>query len=264
MVHTCFDGQVYLAGAALTLAWWLVLLVRHRQSRWRTTLAVVTALAGGTALLVLPGFFAGSAGDVLRTCLLVIVLPLMTVSTVPVGALLPFQRWSAAEVLASPLIATVITPILLAVYFFTPLWTLVVAHAALYLLSFPAFFTLGLLLHAGLKGSAHETTSVALGMQALLSVGELVFDAIPGMVMRLSTNVIGGDYWARTPQLAGHALDNQSWAGAILWFIADVSDLPIIALVFVRWMRVDAAEARQIDALLDARERKAQSEEPGS
>ncbi len=242
-------------GTALTLTLWVWLLVRRLHGRRQWLLAGFTAASGTIALLVLPTFFAGAAGDVLRTCLLIIVLPLMAVSTMPAGALLPMRHSRLARLLGSPLIATVVTPILLAAYFFTPLWTLVVAHDPLLLLSFPGMFGLGVMLHAGLKGSADDTTSVALGLQALLSVGELVFDAIPGLVMRLSTQVIGADYWARTPALARHALDNQSWAGAILWFIADVSDLPIIGLVVVRWMRVDAAEARHIDALLDERDR---------
>jgi putative copper resistance protein D len=249
---------VSLIGSALVLALWLRLLQRAVRGRPHWWLAGLTASAGLAALLVLPGLFAGSAGDVLRTCLLIIVLPLMAVSTLPAGAVLPARHPRIARLLGSPLIATVVTPILLGIYFFTPLWTGVVAHDVLYLLSFPGFFALGVLLHAGLKGSVDDTTSIALGLQALLSVGELVFDAIPGLVMRLSTQVIGADYWARTPALAHHALDNQSWAGAILWFIADVSDLPIIALVVVRWMRIDAAEARHIDALLDERDRRQQ------
>lgn len=245
-------------GIGLTTAVWLSLLVRLHDNVRRWVLGLVAMVGGIAAMVLLPGFFAGSAGDVLRTCLLVIVLPLMAVSSMPQGALLPARPPGWARVLGSPLIATIVTPVLLGIYFFTPLWTAVLSHGVAYVLSYPVFFALGLLLHAGLKGSADDTTSVALGLQALLSVGELVFDAIPGLVMRLSTQVIGADYWARTPDLARHALDNQSWAGAVLWFIADVSDLPIIALVFVRWMRVDAAEARRIDALLDERDRDAE------
>lgn len=245
-------------GIGLTTAVWLSLLVRLHDNVRRWILGLLVMAAGIAAMVLLPGSFAGSAGDVLRTCLLVIVLPLMAVSSMPQGALLPTRFPGWARVLGSPLIATIVTPVLLGIYFFTPLWTAVLSHEVAYVLSYPLFFTLGLLLHAGLKGGTDDTTSVALGLQALLSVGELVFDAIPGLVMRLSTQVIGADYWARTPALARHALDNQSWAGAVLWFIADVSDLPIIALVFVRWMHVDAAEARRIDALLDARDREAE------
>ncbi len=243
-------------GGTLVFALWVGLLLRSIRGRWRWLLAIFSAAVGLLGLLVLPTFFAGAGGDVLRTCLLMIVLPLMAVSTMPAGAMLPLQRARLSRLLGSPLVATLVTPVLLSAYFFTPLWTTVVSHSALYVASYPAIFALGIILHSGLKGSAADTTSVALGLQALLSVGELVFDAIPGLVMRLSTSVIGADYWSRTPSLARHALDNQSWAGAILWFIADVSDLPIIALVFVRWMRVDAAEARGIDALLDERDRK--------
>jgi putative membrane protein len=49
-------------------------------------------------------------------------------------------------------------------------------------------------------------------------------------------------------------MHHQLLAGAILWFLAEANDLPILAMVFVRWIRVDEAEARRIDAMLDAQE----------
>ena len=81
-----------------------------------------------------------------------------------------------------------------------------------------------------------------------------MFDAIPGIVMRLSRYVMGAEFLGKAPKTISGALHHQSHAGAILWFRGEISDLPILALIFLHGIRVDEAEARRVDALLDAQE----------
>lgn len=231
---------------------WVAIALRATRDapRWSRIASVVLALVGSAGLTLLGDPSASSLADVLRLCLLVIVYPLVWSAILPAGAGLWWAPRPLAQVLGSPIVAAFGTPVVLMAYCFTPVWPWTVGHAGPLVMSYPVLFGVGLLLHAGLKGSGHATTSIAIALQVLLSLGDLVIDAVPGIVMRLSTDVIGASHWARLP----HALDNQSIAGAFLWAIADVSDLPIIALVFVRWMRADAEEARRIDAMLDALE----------
>jgi putative membrane protein len=54
------------------------------------------------------------------------------------------------------------------------------------------------------------------------------------------------------PAWAGSALDDQHTAGGIMWAVAEVLDLPFLVLAATRWLRADAAEARRVDAELDA------------
>lgn len=238
-----------IVGELLLAAAWAALAVATTRgaSPWRRAVAVALAIIGSFALQALGDATMNSVADVTRVCLLTIAYPLVFVAVIPAGAALRGTPRRIARLLGSPLVAAIATPIVLALYFFTPAWPWVMEHGTTFALSYPALFAAGMVLHAGLKGSGEETTSIAIAVQVLVSLGELVFDALPGIVMRFSTQVIGASHWAHTP----HPLDHQSIAGAILWGIADVSDLPIIALVFVRWVRTDAMEARRIDALLD-------------
>ncbi|OIQ75705.1 cytochrome c oxidase caa3 assembly factor (Caa3_CtaG) [mine drainage metagenome] len=226
------------------------------NGRW--TLLITIILASFLSLALIGDGRSSSVWDVIRICLLVIVIPLGLVAAVPANLLAQARgRWGLRWV-DTPLVAPILTPVILALYFFTPLWGKVLGNGWLYLLSYPLLLLVGLVLHVGLKGSGREHSSASLGLQILLSLLDLMFDAIPGIVMRLSTHVIGSEFWTRPPRTTATALHHQSLAGAILWFVAEISDLPILAMVFIRWIRTDEAEARRIDAILDAKEPKEQ------
>ncbi|OMH31593.1 hypothetical protein BGP79_09695 [Tersicoccus sp. Bi-70] len=81
---------------------------------------------------------------------------------------------------------------------------------------------------------------------------ELLLDAIPGVIVRLSGQVLdqhaaagAGLPWFPNP------LRDQQLAGDSLWFIAEIIDLPLIILMFVRFSRTDATEARSFDELTE-------------
>ena len=221
-------------------------------SRWiLLTVIVSTSLV---ALFLIGDARSSSVADVLRASLLIILIPLGLVATLPANLLARARgRWGLRWV-DSPLVAPILTPVVLGLYFFTPLWVIVLTNTWLYVLSYPLLLLLGFVLHVGLKGSGREHSSASLGLQILLSLLDLMFDAIPGIVMRLSRHVIGAEFWSKPPKTISGALHHQSLAGAILWFLAEISDLPILAMIFLRWIRVDEAEARRIDAMLDAQE----------
>ena len=229
----------------------------HARSYFTTgRLVLLAALALiSIALLVVAGDGRGnSATDVIRVCLLLIVIPLSILAAIPSAVLVRAGgRWGLRRV-DSPLVAPLATPVVLGLYFFTPTWVATLSHTWLYVLSYPMLLLLGFILHIGLKGSGRIHSSTSLGLQILLSLVDLMFDAIPGIVMRLSHHVIGAEFWSKPPRTSPSAMHHQLLAGAILWFLAEASDLPILAMVFVRWIRVDEAEARRIDAMLDAQE----------
>lgn len=209
-------------------------------------------IASVVSLILIGDARSSSVADVLRSSLLIILIPLALVATFPANLLARTRgRWGLRWV-DSPLVAPILTPVVLGLYFFTPIWVIVLTNTWLYVISYPLLLLVGLALHVGLKGSGKEHSSASLGLQILLSLLDLTFDAIPGIVMRLSHHVIGAQYWSRPPKTISGALHHQSLAGAILWFLAEISDLPILAMIFIRWIRVDEAEARRIDALLDA------------
>lgn len=91
---------------------------------------------------------------------------------------------------------------------------------------------------------------------AFLSFFELLLDAIPGIVLAYTTTLVAGGWYAMygVPGGAEWAAGDQRAAGATLWAVGELVDLPFLYLVIRRWMRADAEEARRIDAELDARD----------
>ncbi|KQO61461.1 cytochrome c oxidase assembly protein [Curtobacterium sp. Leaf261] len=86
----------------------------------------------------------------------------------------------------------------------------------------------------------------------MLAFVELMLDAIPGIVLRITNSVLdhatemaSGPAWFPTP------LRDQHLAGDLLWFIAEIADIPVLITLFIRWQRSDRREARAVDALTD-------------
>ena len=77
-------------------------------------------------------------------------------------------------------------------------------------------------------------------------------EAVPGIVLRITNHVLDGSVvqavgqpWFPSP------LRDQHLAGDLLWFIAEVADVPVLIALFVRWQRSDRREAREVDDLTD-------------
>jgi cytochrome c oxidase assembly factor CtaG len=139
------------------------------------------------------------------------------------------------------------------VLFFGPLpeWTArwIVAHwlVQLVLLIIGAFMVLPLV------GLGDDASSLAVGLSLGIGCFELVLDALPGVVLRLRNGLVTGWFDHRTLHpWTPDALHDQRVAGAILWCIAEIIDLPFLVLVYRRWLRVDARDAAEVDAVLDA------------
>ena len=96
-------------------------------------------------------------------------------------------------------------------------------------------------------------SSFAVIGEFLISFAELVADAVPAILLRLSTTVVDGmtHVAVAAPVWAPHPLRDQQLAGDLLWCIAEGVDIPAVILLFVRWLRSDRREARQYDDLTD-------------
>ncbi|MDP5227295.1 MULTISPECIES: cytochrome c oxidase assembly protein [Arthrobacter] len=113
---------------------------------------------------------------------------------------------------------------------------------------------LGLLLVLpALEGEERPASSAVMVVAFIYVFIELLADAIPGIMLRLSPTVLDGVTGAvqgALPWFPG-ALRDQQLAGDLLWFVAEVVDLPLIILMMVRFQRADRADARRIDELSD-------------
>lgn len=112
----------------------------------------------------------------------------------------------------------------------------------------------GLLFVIGIAAHSDLRSDVFLAAEFGFSFLELVLDAIPGLVLRLTDHVMDGVGAVVGPRPAWwpSPLTDQHWSGDFLWVIAEVSDVPILIALFVRWARTDARRARVADELTEA------------
>jgi cytochrome c oxidase assembly factor CtaG len=198
-----------------------------------------------------------------QTLVLWLVVPIMMLSGHPVQLALALHGPDSAvarvlrsrfcRVIANPLVGPALVPLLSAVLFFGPLpaWT-IKWDAAGWLFEI-ALLAVGALMVLPLAGLDEDASSLAVGLSLAIGSFELVLDALPGVVLRLRTGLVTSwfDHRAQhswTPD----ALHDQRVAGAILWCIAEIIDLPFLVLVYRRWIRADARDAAEEDAVLEA------------
>lgn len=111
--------------------------------------------------------------------------------------------------------------------------------------------TVGLLLVVPLMALTGIHTTTFLAVEFMLAFVELVVDSIPGILLRLNDHVVDGVTAATGAGWWPNPLRDQHLAGDLLWFIAEVADVPILIILLVRWGRRDRVEAADFDALTD-------------
>lgn len=168
----------------------------------------------------------------------------------------PAQRFLAtrfARTLANPLVGPALVPVLSIVLFFGPLPRWAIETPALGWVLQLVVVAIGCLIVLPLVDTGVPRTSLAVGLSLALGSFELVLDALPGIALRLHRTLATSYFDARvvhdwTPP----ALRDQQIAGAVLWCVAELLDLPFLVLVFRQWLRADARDAADIDAVLEA------------
>ena len=244
--------------------------VRHAGQTWplRRSLGV---LAGMASYAVISFGFLGAHSEDLRwafttrVALLLLVVPLLTLLGRPLDlayASLPALGASGVQrvvssrpvrLLGNAIVAPVVGCALFCV-FLTPLagtWRtsgLAEGATSVAMPLLGLLFVLPIAAHTGLR------TEVFIAAEFLFAFLELVLDSIPGLVLRLTGHVLDG-----VGAVAGRAaswfpapLTDQHWSGDLLWSIAEVADLPILLVLFVRWVRSDRHHAGRADELSEA------------
>lgn len=171
----------------------------------------------------------------------------------PTGRVQRFVDSGPIRALGNPLIGPALIPLASVILFFGPLpgWAISERPVGWVL---PLFvLAAGSLVVLRLIGLQSTPTSLAVGLALAIGSFELVLDAVPGIALRLhrSTSTTFFDHrlahvWAQSP------VHDQQLAGSILWCVAELVDLPFLLLVFRQWIRADARDAAQVDAVLEA------------
>lgn len=171
----------------------------------------------------------------------------------PSGRVERVLRSRPLRILGNPLVGPALVPLLSGVLFFGPLPGWAIASPPVGWLLQVLLLAVGAAMVLPLVGLDDDASSLAVGLSLALGSFELVLDALPGVVLRLNTTLATSWFDHRHVQAwSPGSLHDQQIAGAILWCVAEIIDLPFLALVFRRWLRADARDAARVDAVLEA------------
>jgi putative copper resistance protein D len=242
---------------------------RRRVGSWPRHRDVLLGVGVALALWTSCGFPAARAAQLMwvwtaQQLVLLLVVPAVVLSAQPLAlarAVGGDRAWPLrllasrpARVLGHPALSLLYVPLFSGLLFFWGLgdWSL---HST------PAGWLLHLLLLAvgavialPLVDAEDGRTSLAIGAAVALGAIELLVDALPGIVLRLETHLQMTAFATGRPAWAPDALADQQTAGAILWTVAELLDLPYLVLAILQWIRVERREAARIDAELDRAE----------
>ena len=238
--------------AAAALAWYLR--ATSRQPAWsgRRTAWFVTGLVLWLAVCCGPATHYDRSiywvwVSQALTLLLIVPMPLM------LGQPTELVRLPAiVEKLSSPLLGPALVPLVCVAALFGPVPGWAAQHAAVGWLVQLVLVLLGALIVLPLVIAVDTATSVAVGIAVAVGFVELLIDAVPGIVLRLSTHPASSFFAHRLPLAQAPAwLHDQQIGGGVLWCVAELLDLPFLVLIFRRWVRADARDAAVVDAQLE-------------
>ncbi|WP_431278294.1 cytochrome c oxidase assembly protein [Leifsonia poae] len=111
----------------------------------------------------------------------------------------------------------------------------------------------GLLMVLPIATHAVVRTTFFITVEFLLAFVEMLLDAVPGLLLRLNNGVVdhAPAVLGRLPLWFPNALHDQHLSGDLLWFIAEIADIPVLIYLFVRWTRSDRREGKTLDELTD-------------
>jgi len=271
-----------LLAAVVITAWYLRSVRRLVRGGGAWPLRRSVLFGGGVALLAwttcgFPQAYGSSLYWVWTTqaLALLLVVPFVLLAGQPIrlararagrpGPMLAFLGSPIGRLLANPLVGPALVPLLSGVLFFGPVPAWAIASPAFGATLQLLLVAVGGLILLPLVASDDEPSSLAVGLTLAIGSFELVLDALPGVVLRLHTSLATSYFEHRSAHSwSPGALHDQQIAGSILWCVAEVIDLPFLLIVYRRWLRADARDAAEIDAVLEA-ERIARSglTEPG-
>jgi putative membrane protein len=244
--------------------------VRRKGERWSNWLvAAFFGLGIGSFVVINFGFLGAYSQELryafsTRTALDLFVSPALLALGRPVTlarlalsgkgvrALDRFMASRPIQILGNAIIAPLVTVAIFSV-FMTPLAGLLrttYLGRSIFLVLIPA---IGLLLVLPLIEYSSHRTAFFVTVEFLLAFVELVIDAVPGIVIRITGSVLDGvgAVAGAHPVWFPNPLRDQQLSGDLLWFIAEIADVPVLIILFVRWSRVDRKEAKSYDDLSD-------------
>jgi cytochrome c oxidase assembly factor CtaG len=164
-------------------------------------------------------------------------------------------RSQAAKVLTFPAITTMVLVVTPFVLYFTS-WYVAGFHSTLVReLTYLALMTPGFMFFWTLLRVDPVPKAYPYVVSLWVSGAEVVGDAILGLAVLADVHLIASGYYHAVAWPWGPSLStSQVLGGGTLWVLGDIVGLPFFAAQFIQMMREDEAEAKVVDAELDARD----------
>ena len=161
----------------------------------------------------------------------------------------------AMNIVSNPAFGALLLPLVTMLVFFTAVFPASLEHYAVYELLHVVLLVAGLVMCVPLADEGVRSSSMSLAAGILFGFLELLADAVPGIAIRLRTALLAPQHYLAIHRTWGPSrLHDQQLGGAIVWFLAETIDLPVLALLVLRWIRTDEQEAVTIDRQLDQQE----------
>jgi cytochrome c oxidase assembly factor CtaG len=161
----------------------------------------------------------------------------------------------AARLALFPAITTFVLVIMPFFVYFTPWYvagfhSVLVAQVTHFALTVPGFIFFWTLLRVDPVPRAYPYV-----MALWITAAEVIGDAVLGLAVIADTNLLGASYYHALARPWGPNLaTSQVLGGGVLWILGDVVGLPFLAAQLIQMIREDEADAKVIDAELDARD----------
>jgi cytochrome c oxidase assembly factor CtaG len=258
---------VLLAGGAYLLG---VRRLAGRGERWPAQRSICFLVLGlGSLVVVTMGWFGVYAHTLFSAYAVQIVVLLMVtpvllalgapaslaVAALPPGPATRLSKlldFPALRLFRYPVASSLVLAIVPFVLYFTGWYEQTLWHQGWYELLHVQLLVIGLVSFLWLAETDSARRPVYYSVAFFIAFTELIFDALPGIVVRLTNHVLAHDYYAAVGRTWGPSLlADQRIGGAVLWFVGETADLPLLAILLVLWIRADRAEAARIDRELD-------------
>jgi cytochrome c oxidase assembly factor CtaG len=169
-------------------------------------------------------------------------------------------RSQAAKVLTFPAITTMVLVVTPFVLYFTSWYVAGFHSTAVRELTYLALMAPGFLFFWTLLRVDPVPKAYPYVVSLWVSGAEVVGDAILGLAVLADVHLIAGGYYHAVAWPWGPSIStDQVLGGGTLWVLGDIVGLPFFAAQFIQMMREDEAEAKVIDAELDARDAAAEA-----
>ena len=164
-----------------------------------------------------------------------------------------FLRGPVARLLMFPLVSSLLAVGSLTVVFLTGYFARSMSSVLVRDLLYAQLLVTGALVVLPLLGEDMLPSWCTHPVRAVLAFADGLLDAVPGILVMTAPTLLAGGVRGLTDRTWGPAPAwDQKLGGGAMIAVAEVVGLPLLAVIVATWVRADEADARAVDAALDA------------